>query len=102
VPLFNTGSYTPTRTFREEVAENVEGAPGSTFIMVKWESGAWYRECVTDSDAAAHHEGRRGGEGNISVSLRGVCISSAPIGRIFMKFDTGDFHINVSSKSKFE
>jgi len=40
VPLFNTGSY--AATFREEVAENVEGAPGSTFIMVKWERGTWY------------------------------------------------------------
>jgi len=33
VPLFNTGSC--ASTFREEVAENVEGAPGSTFIVVK-------------------------------------------------------------------
>jgi hypothetical protein len=32
------GGYAPT--YREEVAENVEGAPGSTFIMFKWERGA--------------------------------------------------------------
>jgi hypothetical protein len=35
VPLFNTGSYDPA--FGEEIAENVEGTPGSAFIMVKWE-----------------------------------------------------------------
>ena len=58
------------------------------------------RECLIDSDAAAHHEGRKGwGWGKskkFSLSLRRACISSAPIGRIFVKFDTGDFYINVS------
>jgi len=68
VPLFNTGSYAPT--FREEVVENVEGAPGSTFILVKWEHGAWYRECFIDSDAAAYHEGRKGDGGEVGGGVR--------------------------------
>jgi hypothetical protein len=54
--VFNRGSY--TATFREEIAENMEGALGRTFIMVKWERGAWYRECVIESDAAKRKRNR--------------------------------------------
>ena len=57
---------------------------------------------MIDSDAVTRHVGRRGGgKSKNSVSLRRVCISSAPVGRIFVKFDTGDCYINVSLKSKF-
>jgi hypothetical protein len=37
-----------------------------------------------------------------SVSPSPTCISAAPTLRISVKFDNGDFYVNLSTKSKFE
>ena len=56
VPLFNR-EVMLLRSERK-LQKTWKGTPGGTFIMVKWERGAWYRQCVIELRVAKRKRGR--------------------------------------------